>query len=420
MVHEKWSNVLFLHWIVPKHLEDILKCHTSPFLLDRFDDGNAYIGLILLTEENVGPSIGRFKWTCVTHHGINVRTYVQGVDRGEDRENNNDDDDDDNDNNKENNDNDTKNRKQQRGIHFSSLECDDEFTSYGANYFGMPYQVAKMTRRNSHSSEDTTVRTNDDNDNKNNNNNINNNNNNNKLQPIIDSHSGGVSAYQSNNKYCYYRVRSERLQSATPSFFRMIVRNLFHYWSPLLRLFHFTTINKKIQLRQNNDEQIMNNTNQLPLSLSVPAIARVDDSEQVPPKFTVDCTWNICETSCEDNTLQVVQEEEAIEEGTQRIKNENDTIDLDANDNFSNWVMERYFVYTRKYFVDWCGGIEHEQWPVVRSKNIELEHLQITNIDTYEPKIMRPILSYMSENAPDSILFSPGVGPVQFNMLQPI
>ena len=32
------------------------------------------------------------------------------------------------------------------GIHFSSLECNDELTSWGANWFGMPYQVATMER----------------------------------------------------------------------------------------------------------------------------------------------------------------------------------------------------------------------------------------------------------------------------------
>jgi uncharacterized protein YqjF (DUF2071 family) len=382
MVHDRWSNVLFLHWRIPSHLEDILKNCTSPFLLDRFD-GSLWIGLILLTEENVGPSVGRTKWTCVTHHGINVRTYVQGIDRDDD----NDDDDDDADDarattngNNNNNNNTEKINNQPRGIHFSSLECDDEFTSFGANFFGMPYQVARMIRNYNFTTSDETN--------------------------------------QQENEYKrkrhYYRIRSERLRSATPSFFRMLFRNLLQWPS---RTLHYCTNSKLRNDKNSNNNNLLQDKNtkndRLLSSVSSPNIVQVDTEHT--QQFTVDCSWNVCERSREDNAHSQTQEEEKDEDND----NHNDE-DLD-NNQFSKWAVERYFVYTHKYSFSWRGEVEHEPWPVVSSKKkVELEHLEITNIDTYEPKSMRPIISYMSETSPDSILSSPGVGPVQFNMLQPV
>ena len=380
MVHEKWSNVLFLHWRIPSHLEDILKNCTSPFLLDRFD-GSLWIGLILLTEENVGPSIGRTKWTCVTHHGINVRTYVQGIDRDD----NDDDDDDDADDDgvtthdiNNNNINTEKNCSQSRGIYFSSLECDDEFTSFGANFFGMPYQVARMIRNYN----------------------------------FIASEGKN----QQGNDYLrkrHYRVRSERLRSATPSFFRMLYRNLLQWPSSIL--YYINHFRNNTNSNSNNLLQDNENTknDQLISSISSPTIVQVDTKQT--QQFTVDCSWNVCDRSCEDNAQPRTQQEEKDEDnGNGNGK------DLD-NKQFSKWAVERYFVYTQKYSCSWRGEVEHEPWPVVSSKKkVELEHLEIANIDTYEPENMRPIISYMAKTSPDSILFSPGVGPVQFNMLQPV
>jgi uncharacterized protein YqjF (DUF2071 family) len=377
MVHEKWSNVLFLHWRIPSHLEDIVKNCTSPFLLDRFD-GSLWIGLIFLTEESVGPSIGRTKWTCVTHHGINVRTYVQGIDR--------DDDDADDDgvtthdiNINNSNINIEKNNNQPRGIYFSSLECDDEFTSFGANFFGMPYQVARMIRNYNFTASDE--------------------------------------KNQQGNEYQrkrHYQVRSERLRSSTPSFFRMLFRNLLQWPSRILHC----TIHLRNNINSNSNNILQNNENtkndKLMSSVSSPTIVQVD-TEQAQ-QFTVNCSWNICDRSREDNAHPQTQEEEKdLDNGNGNGNGEY----LDKNQ-FSKWAVERYFVYTQKYGFSWRGEVEHEPWPVVSSKNVQLEHLEIANVDKYEPKNMRPIISYMAKTSPDSMLFSPGVGPVLFNMLQPV
>ena len=131
MIHDKWEDVLFLHWKVPpgSELESMLEADAAPFLLEKFN-GSAWIGLILLTERNVGPSVLRSKYTCVTHHGINVRTYVTG---GVSAVNINDT-------------TSTSSASNIRGIHFTSLECNDAFTAFGANFFGMPYKVSNMER----------------------------------------------------------------------------------------------------------------------------------------------------------------------------------------------------------------------------------------------------------------------------------
>lgn len=74
MVHDQWANVLFLHWRVPKELEPLLLSTNDFLILDRTPDGSAWIGLILLTEENVGLPVLRSACTTITHHGVNVRS----------------------------------------------------------------------------------------------------------------------------------------------------------------------------------------------------------------------------------------------------------------------------------------------------------------------------------------------------------
>jgi len=74
-------------------------------------------------------------------------------------------------------------------------------------------------------------------------------------------------------------------------------------------------------------------------------------------------------------------------------------------------------VYTQKYGLRWKGTIHHKPWLVEKAV---LKGLIIRNIDSYEPKRMRPILQYMAQKEPDSALFSQGVGPIQFEMLRPV
>ena len=172
MRHDKWANVLFVHWSVPTHLESLLLeelngtclCSSSTvggddtgaggdatnnareigksnsrsrFVLDRYKDGRAYVGLILLSEVNVGPICGRsIKRFLVTHHGANIRTYVRPAIPSKEGTYANDALDGDTYDEQLNN----------RGITFASLECDDAITAAGANVFGMPYKVAIMER----------------------------------------------------------------------------------------------------------------------------------------------------------------------------------------------------------------------------------------------------------------------------------
>jgi uncharacterized protein YqjF (DUF2071 family) len=292
MKHERWENVLFLHWKVPLHLEKILEENTHPFVLDRFPDenddtsgkGSYYVGLVLLTEQGVGPAVGRTRWTTVTHHGVNVRTYVQGV---------------------------AGLRSQQHppGIHFSSLECNDELTSWGANLFGMPYKVAKIERPSDPKMEKTDQ----------------------------------------------FRLVSKRFESHWPSMLRIVV-NVFQG------------------------------------ALGRTSSSKGDDSGAAT--FQVDCSWSLS------------------------TKNHNETIPCsDQVTKFAAWAVERYFVYTNKYALNWSGQVEHGRWPL---KQVRLDNLRISGVDKYEPSAMRPVLQHMADNTPDSVLFSSGVGPVLFNMLRAV
>ena len=351
MKHDTWSNALFLHWKIPSYLETVLQKNAYPFVLDRYNkDGFVYVGIILLTEQNVGPSIGRTKYTTITHHGVNVRTYVNGIcDRAQQ-----------NTHATESNDSSVSSiqplhPKPKRGIHFSSLECDDELTSYGANLFGMPYKVARIDR---------TFQLKDRRD---------------------DSFSDGsrisiadkgrfVCSKSNSQKIIRYRVNTKRLVEPQPSLLRIASNFLRSLPSSKL---HFTEL--------------------LPSKVAL----NIDDSKAsaAPVTFSVDCTWSVNE---EENS---------------NINNPESEKRSPADEDFSQWVVERYFVYTHKYGVNWSGQVEHEPWPL---QSVSLEHLKISGVDAYEPTKMQPILQYMAENDPDSVLFSHGVGPVLFNMLRPV
>jgi len=119
MRHDKWDRALFLHWRV--HPES-MQCLLPPGLeVDTFD-GHAYVGLVLLTEKGVGPSVGCLRGLAITHHGANVRTYVR--------------------------------RKGEPGIYFFSLECDSRLVTLGARMATIPYIPAKMRRTCPHDSSE--------------------------------------------------------------------------------------------------------------------------------------------------------------------------------------------------------------------------------------------------------------------------
>ena len=83
----------------------------------------------------------------------------------------------------------------------------------------------------------------------------------------------------------------------------------------------------------------------------------------------------------------------------------------------ATFLVERYYAYTYKYGRRLVGQVEHGPWPI---ESARLSALHITSIDAYEPKRMEPILAYMATHAPDSVLYSPGVGPIDFRMLRSV
>lgn len=342
MKHDKWSNVLFLHWRIPtKEMEAIIESHIGEgqFVLDRDKDGSAYIGLVLLTEHNVGPSfIGRKTiFPCVTHHGLNIRTYVK---KGEN----------------------------ENGIYFASLECDDRFTSWGANYFGMPYQISTIERKYYISSstkeedkeidfllssrEENTTTTNDD--------------------MILNSNNNNTT----NNSI--FSFSSSRVQKQKNSLLSLLTSWLTNKKEQLHRTSVVYDVNKE------KKEEITNNDNP-------------------GGGFTVQCEWEI-------NSGTTTNDE-------QQNNDNNDSKSL------SKFFVERYRVYTRKYGLNWRGQIHHEPWPVIH--DVKLHHLSIQNIHDYSNKpssslSFQPLLQHMAKTPPDHVCFSPGVGPIHFQMLHPV
>ena len=231
MTHDRWDQALFLHWRVPPELELFLRDDAAPFQLERYN-GSAWIGLVLLTEVNVGPSIFRSRLTCVTHHGINVRTYVQNP-----SENNGDD-------NPQN----STAVNGEHGIHFSSLECNDEFTAYGANYFGMPYRMATMTRRTS------------------------------CPEGIDENNKGGDDTQKKIlSSTVTYHMESERWKSARPSLLRVLFRTL-----PIPRFAFLGSDKSPIQ----NSADASTKSNGDIVAPSTP-------KSRTPSGFSVRCTWKV-------------------------------------------------------------------------------------------------------------------------------
>ena len=113
MRHERWHEALFLHWSLPASA--VQRLLPAGLTVDT-QDGEAWLGLVLLTEQGVGPGLGRRWLPAVSHHGANVRTYVRDS-SGE-----------------------------RPGIFFFSLECSSLLACLGARLFAIPYWPAVMAR----------------------------------------------------------------------------------------------------------------------------------------------------------------------------------------------------------------------------------------------------------------------------------
>jgi uncharacterized protein YqjF (DUF2071 family) len=395
MVHDRWSDVLFLHWKVPSHLESCLIDNIpSSFIVDRYptavdsDDVNPssqqhsclWIGLILLTEEQVGPAIGRTKWTCVTHHGINVRTYIKGDKKQQQSPPTSI---------EEKSTRDPWLRRRQRqqqqqplptpsGIYFFSLECNDEFTSWGANWFGMPYRVANIVRN-----FQTFTRPDDD-----------------------DNTTSAGSKTPAANKAVQFFMSSIRNQAndGKPSLLRVMCRTIQNVIMATWTSSIYRTIQKYLRhllpLPSTTSQQLNSNKKQHQSTI----LSSSSRSSAALP-FQVECQWTVTDYN---NDHQQNDPSNNNEEEVEHRK-------------FARWLMERYHVYTHKYGLDWIGSISHEPWPLLSQQQVRLDKLYITGVgSSYQPNAVRPILELMSNHQPDSVLFSPGVGPIQFQMLRPI
>lgn len=136
MLHDRWHNVLFLHWRLTPELASLVR-EAVPFKVDTIDN-DVWAGLVLLTEVNVGPGkllrgVADRCGLVQTHHGCNVRIYVESskdpaVECGD--------------------------VAAPSGVYFFSLECSKAVLAAGAVCAGIPYRLATMTRNTYFSSND--------------------------------------------------------------------------------------------------------------------------------------------------------------------------------------------------------------------------------------------------------------------------
>ena len=366
MRHDKWANVLFVHWAVPPDLEPLLldglngNDEHGRFELDKYMDGTcangsrAYVGLVLLTEHNVGPTIGRgFERLLVTHHGANIRTYVRPT-----RGCNDDDADDD----------------YWRGITFASLECDDRFTSCGANVFGMPYRVASMERIY-HCEEipsmiygerraDAANGEQKDND----------------LQALV--RKNALSSKEVDDLVCGDTVTS-------------VASNMMSMKS----------------VRQSSGE--MAGIIEKRLSMMTKGSSGLHSSKLVAQSTNTTCDF---EEDCDMTSTNITSRGSGYSVECQWEVRPDEKL-TEEEISMANFFVERYHVYTRKYGLHWRGTVAHEEWPIQKAT---IKHLAFSNIGLFAPTSMQPILRHMAENQPDSVLFSRGVGPIDFEFLRPV
>eukprot|EP00854_Cymbomonas_tetramitiformis_P022732 gene22732-27445_t len=77
MHHAAWEDAVFIHYYFnPVEIAGLLPADLE---VDTYQ-GTAWVGLVLLTEAGIGPAyVPKFLKTCLslTHHAVNVRTYVK-------------------------------------------------------------------------------------------------------------------------------------------------------------------------------------------------------------------------------------------------------------------------------------------------------------------------------------------------------
>ncbi len=124
MRHDSWQNALIVSWpIDPISLAE----HLPDGLVPDLHGGQAWVSIVALTESGIYPyPVGLPLWLArrirLSHHAVNVRTYVRPKNGGT------------------------------PGIYFFSLDCSAMLPTVGARaLFGLPYRYAAMWRSNDQS-----------------------------------------------------------------------------------------------------------------------------------------------------------------------------------------------------------------------------------------------------------------------------
>ena len=145
MVHEKWDDALFVHYRVDA--EKLQQLLPEGLEVDLYgDEKSAWIGVVALTECGIIPTLLFPSWllsfplvrslVAMTHHAVNVRTYVRPATTGPTTSSGDD-----------------EGQKQQQrergepGIYFFNLDCSTIPPAAGASiFFNLRYQYARMER----------------------------------------------------------------------------------------------------------------------------------------------------------------------------------------------------------------------------------------------------------------------------------
>ena len=119
MRHRRWADALFVHFPVDSAK---LAALLPPDLDVDEHEGTAYVGIVALTEEDIVPfppgiPLWLVRWMGLSHHAVNVRTYVRPKGGGP------------------------------AGIYFFSLDCSALLPTLGARaLFNLPYRYSWFQR----------------------------------------------------------------------------------------------------------------------------------------------------------------------------------------------------------------------------------------------------------------------------------
>ena len=120
MRHDAWKDALFVSWPIDPAL---IARYLPDGLIPDLHEGQAWVSVVALTEHGIYPfpvglPLSLARWLGLSHHAVNVRTYVRPTEGGA-----------------------------LPGIFFFSLDCSALLPVLGARaLFGLPYRYATMRR----------------------------------------------------------------------------------------------------------------------------------------------------------------------------------------------------------------------------------------------------------------------------------